>query len=175
MSTPRKFAGQLANVSAILIVVSDGERNDRAKNAAALLARLFEDLVIVGGDPSWGQYGRWIDRSGSHGFTAGIECAREERALIVVASRDSFWFPADLLLGLTAWPEHEFVGPSTDSEGSPSCALVQCEAALAVLRALGENEVSALSALEALHEKLDANVIEGDDLAALCGTQTSTS
>jgi hypothetical protein len=175
MSAPRKFNGQLANVSAIFIVASGCERYDQAKNTAALLARLFEDLVIVGGDPSWGQYGRLIECSDSHGFTAGLECAREERALIVVASGDSSWFPADLLLGLTAWPEHEFVAPSIDREGSPSCALVQCEAALVVLRAIGEKGVSALSSLEALRSKLDASVIEGDDLAALLGTRTSIS
>ncbi|MGK0486613.1 MAG: hypothetical protein ACJAYI_002127, partial [Myxococcota bacterium] len=41
--------------------------------------------------------------------------------------------------------------------------------------AIGEKGVSALSSLEALRSKLDASVIEGDDLAALLGTRTAIS
>ena len=158
--------GQLANVSVVLVVSAP---TPVARENARLLARLFEDVVIVSGETSLGEFGRVVDPASGGSVAAGLEAAREDRVLVVMSS-DAV--PAELVLGLTAWPEYECVAPVRDGRVEPGCALVQRKAAL---ESLDAQALSQAVPLDALMKRLEASAIEGQDLAALLGAKTALS
>jgi hypothetical protein len=175
--------GKIANVSASLIVpagAADKTPLARMMAISELLVRLFEDVVVVGDLPAVGhdsvlggakaQPNRTLKRepsrqSGLADLVLVLEAAREERMLVVAADND--FVTAGLLLGLTAWPEHECVAPRIDGAVSPLCALYQREVALPVARESLERGESELSCVL---NQLDCGLLEGDDLAALLTT-----
>ena len=69
-------AGQLANVSAALIAASTTSTSDATEEHARLLARLFEDLVVVGADVA-GLGRKVVSTTGEHGFEAALIAALE--------------------------------------------------------------------------------------------------
>lgn len=162
----RTPAGQLANVSAVLIVRTASSATEEVRDTACLLARLFEDVVIIGGDASLREWGRRVVSGEAHEIAAGLDAAREERVLVVMVGEDHGFTSAELLLGLTAWPEHECVAPCEGGRVNPSCALLQRNAALRVVR---EEALPEVAPLDALMGRLGAGAIEGDDRAALLG------
>ena len=177
--------GQLANVSAALIVpIGNHERIlvQRMTESALLLQRLFEDVVLIGDmgvesgeNETVGIVGRVLKRdhisqSKLADLALALEAAREERMLVLAA--DSDFGTAELLLGLTAWPEHECVAPRIGGALRPLCALYQRDVTLGALRESLEREESDLSAFL---NQLDCGVIEGDDLATLLVPPASVS
>ena len=177
--------GQLANVSAALIVpIGNHERIlvQRMTESALLLQRLFEDVVLIGDmgvesgeNETVGIVGRVLERdhisqSKLADLALALEAAREERMLVLAA--DSDFVTAELLLGLTAWPEHECVAPRIGGALRPLCALYQRDVTLGALRESLEREEPDLSAFL---NQLDCGVIEGDDLATLLAPPASVS
>lgn len=172
-------AGQLANVSAALIV--PGEERANAQGAVVaerskLLERLFEDVVlVVDGDLPFDVSGRVIERdpgerSELSDLVRALAAAREERVLVLTA--DLAGVTPDLLLGLTAWPEHPCVAPRMGGAIQPLCALYRREVALQVAR----KELEAgESSLTALLTELDCGILEENDLAALISETASLS
>lgn len=152
--------GRLANVSAALLVGGASARMGRDKarvellglaNAtriAELLEALFDDLLLVGGDPPAEAPGRRVaDRPGPRcalrGVTSALESAREERVLIVAT--DLPLVTPDLLLALVAWPETDAV-VTRDARGrQPLCGVYRRAPALAAARARLDAESLALS------------------------------
>lgn len=180
--------GRLANVSAALVLPTgccehEGTRIGRQGATSTLLRRLFEDVVIVAdagaaepgpaGDVTLAPPTRWLERDAASqsplaDLALALEAAREERQLVLAA--DSGFVTAELLLGLTAWPEHECVAPRIDGAVQPFCALYQREAALRALHAeLARDEPSLSSFLN----QLDCGVLEGDDLECLLPAKLS--
>lgn len=171
--------GRIANVSAALLVGGASRRmgTDKAQleidgePAAVLLARrlgtLFEDVLLVGGDPPAEAAGRRVadpegPRSALRGLVAALEAAASER--VVVLATDLPGVTPDLLLALVAAPEADAVVPRTDAGAEPLCALYRREPVLeeARRRLAGED-----LALHALLGALEVSWLEGADLAAL--------
>lgn len=171
--------GKLANVSAALLVGGASSRMGRDKSRlqvgglylatriAQLLEELFEEVLVVGGDPPEETPGHRVeDPEGPHcalrGLVAALEAAREERVLVVAT--DLPLVTPDLLLALTAWPEHDVVMPR-DADGThPLCAIYRKEPVLALAR---ERLAAGELRLGALVDGLECAYLEGSDLAAL--------
>ncbi len=163
--------GQLANVSAALIVPAGARASseialmvDRLK----LLERLFEDVVIIGEQVPFGTCGRVIERAHTTAqstlsdLASALEAAREQRVLVLRA--DLSRVTADLVLGLTAWPEHVCVVPRIDGALEPLCALYQKETALRAARREIEQEGASLARLL---DEFECGILDGSDLAVL--------
>ena len=105
--------------------------------AADLLARLFFETLLVGGEPEPQAPGRRVsDPSGPscalRGLVAALEAATSPRVLVVAT--DLPFLSQDLLLALTAWPESDIVVP-VDAEGThPLCAIYRRDICLPVAR-----------------------------------------
>jgi molybdopterin-guanine dinucleotide biosynthesis protein A len=171
--------GQLANVSAALIVPGGERANAQLALVAErskLLERLFEDVVfVVDADLPFDASGRVIERDPGEGsalsdLVCALAAAREERVLVLAA--DFAGVTPDLLLGLTAWPEHLCVAPRMGGAIQPLCALYRREAALHAARKGLEAGESSLTAFLA---QLDCGILEGNDLAALISKPASLS
>jgi len=138
-----------------------------ATHIARLLESLFEEVLLVGGEPPEGAPGSRVEdpagpRCALRGLVAALAAAREERVLVVAT--DLPLLTPDLLLALTAWPEHDVVMPR-DSEGvHPLCAIYRREPVLAAAR---ERLAAGELGLRALVDGLDCGLIEGPDLAAV--------
>jgi molybdopterin-guanine dinucleotide biosynthesis protein A len=138
-----------------------------ATRIARLLADLFEEVLLVGGEPPADAPGRRLPdpegpRCALRGLVAALAAAREERVLVVAT--DLPLLTPDLLLALTAWPEHDVVLPR-DSEGiHPLCAIYRREPVLAVAR---ENLAAGTLRLRAVLDRVDCDFLEGPDLEAL--------
>jgi molybdopterin-guanine dinucleotide biosynthesis protein A len=109
-----------------------------ATRAARLLAGLFEEMLVVGGDPPDETPGRRVpDPEGPscalRGLVAALEAARSPRVL--VTATDLPLLTADLLLALVAWPEADAVVPRTADAAHPLCALYARDAVLPLARA----------------------------------------
>jgi molybdopterin-guanine dinucleotide biosynthesis protein A len=162
--------GRLANVSAVLIV--PGAAHSKAQvglisERAQLLEKLFEDVVCVGTDLAFDVTGRVVApdpgrRSALGDLVAGLAVAREEQVLVLAA--DLARVTPDLLLALTAWPEHDLVVPRIGKAIQPLCGLYRREPALQAARVAIERGDSDLSSLLT---ELDCGILEGADLAAL--------
>lgn len=171
--------GRLANVSAALLLGGASERMgaDKAhveikgEPAAVVLARrlgeLFEEVLLVGGDPPSAAVGRRVadpegPRSALRGVVGALAAARSER--VVVLATDLPSVTPDLLLALVAAPEADAVVPRTEAGPEPLCALYRCERVLEeARRRLAGDDL----ALHALLGALEVQWLEGSDLAAL--------
>jgi len=171
--------GRLATISAALLTGGASSRMGRDKahleidgvplatRLSRLLAALFEDVLIVGGDPPATAWGRRVpDPEGPQcalrGVAAALAAASCERVLVVAT--DLPLLSADLLLALVAWPEAEAVVPRTASGPQPLCALYRRDPVLAVARSrLADGRLS----LRRLLDAIDTSTLEEADLAQL--------
>ncbi len=168
--------GRLANVAGAVLIGGASSRmgSDKAQRpfggvAAAtrtsqLLATLFDDVMLVGGDAPADAIGRRIDdvagpRCALRGIIAALGASRAERVLIV-ATDLPLLTPA-LLLALVAWPVADVVLPRRGAHIEPLCAVWSRE------RALGCAHTQLEAGRLALHElvaQLDAHYLEAADL-----------
>jgi molybdopterin-guanine dinucleotide biosynthesis protein A len=170
---------RIANVSAALLLGGASQRMGRDKallplgdgpaatRLARLLAELFEDVLLVGGEPPADAPGRRVaDEAGPRcalrGVASALAAAREERVLVLAT--DLMEMTPDLLLALSAFPEADAVVPRAGGFAQPLCAIYRRAPALAAARACLAREKLALMALL---DALDTRWLEGDDLAAL--------
>lgn len=143
-------ASLLGSVSGALLLGGESTRMGRDKahiewhgetlstRTARLLARLFEEILLVGGDPGSDAPGRYVaDPSGPRcalrGLVGALASATSPRVLVVAT--DLPYLSEDLLLALTAWPESGVVIPSDEDGAHPLCAIYQREICLPVARA----------------------------------------
>lgn len=109
-----------------------------ATRAARLLAALFEEVLLVGGEPRPEAPGRRVgDPPGPpcalRGLVAALAAAEAPRVLVVAAGEARL--TPDLALALVAWPEAEAVVPRSAEGAHPLCALYARHAVLPVARA----------------------------------------
>lgn len=170
---------RIANVSAALLLGGASTRMGRdkahlviagepaAERLAKLLAGLFEEVLLVGGDPPTSAPGRRVadaegPRCGLLGVATALAAAREERVLVLAT--DLMAITPDLLLGLTAFPEADAVVPRAGGFAQPLCALYRRAPALAAAQhCLARGKL----ALNAMLDGLAVSWLEGDDLASL--------
>lgn len=175
----KRRAGRLANVCGALVLGGPSSRMGRDKahlelggvtfstRLSMLLGEIFEDVVLVGGEPAPDAAGRRVpDRPGPQcalrGLVTALQAARAERVLVLAT--DLPLMTPDLILGLTAWPEHDAVVPRVDGRQHPLCAVYRREPVLGV----AEQRLEAGDlALGGLLEALDTSHLEGPDLAAV--------
>jgi len=171
--------GRLALVSAAVLLGGASRRMGRDKarieldgvalatRTARLLEALFEDVLLVGGDPPPEAPGRRVPdvegpRSALRGLVSALAAARTERVLVV--STDLPLLTADLVLGLVCHPEAEVVVPRSAKGSHPLCAVYAREA---VLPAARSRLASGDLALRDLVAGLDTAWLEGASLRAL--------
>jgi len=171
--------GRIANVSAALLVGGASRRMGRdestlmlagvpaATRASRLLADLFEEVVLVGGDPPEDALGRRVPdvdgpRCALRGVVSALEVASADRVLVVAT--DLPLLTPDLLLALVAFPEADAIVPRDVSGRHPLCALYRRVPALERARSLLREEHLAMSHLL---DALDTRYLEGPDLARL--------
>ena len=171
--------GRFGNVAAAVLVggrsTRMGEDKSRltfggtalATRIAGSLAGLFEDVMLVGGDPPPEAPGRRVpDGDGPpcalRGLVAALEAAKTER-LLVVATDLPFASPA-LWLALLAAPAAEAVVAAPASGPQPLCAVYRVTP---VLERARERLAANRLALRGLLDTLDVFALEADTLAAL--------
>jgi molybdopterin-guanine dinucleotide biosynthesis protein A len=138
-----------------------------AVHLASMLADLFEEVLLVGGDPPGGAPGRPVPdpegpRCALRGLVGALEAASQERILVVATDLLSLSPP--LLLALLAWPEADAVVPRTGAKAHPLCALYRREPVRTVARRrLAAGQLS----LAGLLEEILASYLEGPDLRAV--------
>jgi molybdopterin-guanine dinucleotide biosynthesis protein A len=136
-----------------------------ATRIALLLDGLFDDVLLVGGDPPGDAPGRRCpDGDGPacalRGLTTALAAASCERVLVVAT--DLPLVSADLLLALVAWPEADAVLPRDGDGLQPLCALYRREAVLPLARArLAAGDL----ALRGLIDAVEASALGPEDLA----------
>ncbi len=178
MSEPAE--GRFAEVSGALLLGGASRRMGRDKArlevggvpAALRLAReldaLFEDVLLVGGDPPAEAPGRRVadpedvPRCALRGLVAALGAARSPRVLVLAT--DLVALRPELLLALLAFPEADAVVPRAEPGGlQPLCAVYRREPVLAVARRrLAEGSL----ALRGLLDAVETRTLEGADLAA---------
>lgn len=169
-------ASLLGNVTGALLLGGASTRMGRDKahlewrgetfstRTAGLLASLFSETLLVGGEPQSVAPGRRVsDPPGPacalRGVVAALEAATSPRVLIVAT--DLPFLGEDLLLALTAWPESDIVVPTDDERAHPLCAIYRREVCLPVARAqLDSDRLS----LRSLLERVDADRVSLEDL-----------
>lgn len=141
--------GRIATVAGAVLVGGASSRMGRDKahvriagascatRVGRLLASLFEEVLLVGGDPPGDAPGRRVpDPAGPvcalRGLVAALEAARSPRVL--VAATDLPLLTPELLLALVAWPEAQAVVPRSRRGAQPLCALYARDAVLPVAR-----------------------------------------
>lgn len=138
-----------------------------ATRAASLAARLFEEVLLVGGDPPPDAPGRRVpDPEGPacalRGLVAALAAASAPRALVIAT--DMPLLTPDLLLALVAAPEADALVPRTPDGSHPLCALYRRDPVLAVARArLAQGAL----ALHGLLAAVETRHLEGPDLSAV--------
>ncbi|HEU4430064.1 MAG TPA: molybdenum cofactor guanylyltransferase [Myxococcota bacterium] len=170
---------RIANVSAALLLGGESTRMGRDKalleiggepaavRLAALLSSLFEDVMLVGGDPPERAHGRRVPdaegpRCALRGLATALASAREERVLVLAT--DLMAMTPDLLLALVAYPEADAVVPRAGGVAQPLCAIYRRVPALsAARRSLASGRLALMSVLD----QLALRWLEGDDLAAV--------
>jgi molybdopterin-guanine dinucleotide biosynthesis protein A len=170
---------RLATVTAALLTGGRGTRLGRDKARVELagvaaatrlarrLARWFDEVLLVGGDPPEDAPGRRVaDPPGEpcalRGILGALEAARAPRVLVLAT--DLPLVSDALLLALVAWPEADAVAPRAGEGRHALCALLARERALPVVRRrLAAGEL----ALHGLFAELRAAWLEGADLARL--------
>ena len=174
-----KDEGRIASVSAALLLGGASSRMGRDKarlpvqgvtaaaHLASMLADLFEEVLLVGGDPPGGAPGRPVPdpegpRCALRGLVGALEAASQERILVVATDLLSLSPP--LLLALLAWPEADAVVPRTGAKAHPLCALYRREPVRTVARRrLAAGQLS----LAGLLDEIRASYLEGPDLRAV--------
>ena len=134
---------------------------------ARLLDGLFEEVLLVGGDPPAAAPGRRVpDPPGTPCALRGVLGALGEarQPAVLVVATDLLLLHEELILALVAWPSAEVVLPRSGERPQPLCAIYQREAALRAAKAQWEKGELALTALLT---RLTSHYLEGDDLA-LC-------
>ena len=172
--------GRLETVSGAILLGGASSRMGRDKAAlevagvaavtrlARLLARIFGDVLLVGGRPPEDAPGRRIsDPAGPASpllvVVASLDAARAERVL--VAATDLVLLTPDLLLGLVAWPEADAVVPRPSDGPQPLCALYRRAPVLPIARArLASDDLSLRGLLGAIPE---VSFLEAGDLRQL--------
>ena len=171
--------GRLANVTAAVLVggVSEAFGRDKAgveladvplaTRAARLLSDLFEEVLLVGGEPPGDAPGRRIsDPDGPEcplrGLVGALEAAGEERVLVLAVHHPLV--TPDLLLALTAWPEAQIVAPRVEGRPQPLCAIYLRDEVLPHAR---KRLASDSPSLHGLVSDLECGWLEGADLTAL--------
>jgi len=136
-----------------------------ATRITSLLAALFGEVLIAGGDPPASAVGRRVADEGEpqcalRGLVTALATATRERVLVVAT--DLPLVTSDLLLALVAWPEADAVVPRTDGRLHPLCAVYRREPVLAAARArLAAGEL----ALRGLLQEIDTVTLEESDIA----------
>jgi molybdopterin-guanine dinucleotide biosynthesis protein A len=142
--------GLFGNVSGALLMGGDSKRMGRDKarlewqgeawstRTARMLARLFAETLLVGGEPEPDAPGQRVpDRDGPacalRGLVGALDAATSER--VVVVATDLPLLAEELLLALTAWPEDDIVVPSDDGGDHPLCAIYRRSVCLPIARA----------------------------------------
>jgi molybdopterin-guanine dinucleotide biosynthesis protein A len=157
---------RFATVSAAVLLGDGGAAPPAVAALAGRLARLFEDVMLVGGAPAAGLPGRHVpDVDGPacalRGVVSALAAARAERVLVVAADLPDL--ASELLLALVAWPEADLVWPRTRAGLQPVCGLYRREPVLEVARRqLAEGRL----ALHELAAKLACAELAVADLAA---------
>ena len=179
MSPGGPSEGRIATVSAAILTGGASTRmgSDKAHLAiggrpgatrlARLLEPLFEELLLVGGDPPPDAPGRRVpDPKGPvcalRGLVAALEAARAPRVLVVAT--DLPLLTPELVLALVAWPEAEAVVPRSEDGLHPLCALYARDAAA---RAAREQLAAGRLKLQELLDALQVSCLEPQDLAAI--------
>jgi molybdopterin-guanine dinucleotide biosynthesis protein A len=169
--------GRIAAIGAALLAGGASSRMGRDKarlelggvaNAtrlARLLEGLFEELLLVGGDPPADAPGRRVaDPEGPvcalRGLVAALEAAQAPRLLVVAT--DLPLLTPDLVLALVAWPEADAVVPRGASGVHPLCAIYRREALLPLAR---ERLAAGRLDLRGLLDAVATSYLEPDDLA----------
>jgi molybdopterin-guanine dinucleotide biosynthesis protein A len=138
-----------------------------ATRLATMLEDLFEEVLLVGGDPPPDAPGRRVPdpagpRCALRGLVGALEAASTDRTLVVATDLMSLSPP--LLLALLVWPAADAVVPRTDGKVHPLCALYRREPVLtAARRRLAAGEL----ALLALLREIRVSYLEGRDLRAV--------
>jgi len=170
--------GRVSNVSGAVLVGGASSRmgSDKAHceldgvafstRIAQLLEKLFVEVLLVGGDPPEDAPGRRVadaegPQSSLRGLVSALEGATADRVLVIAT--DMPLVSADLILSLTAWPEHDVVVPRSDGHDHPLCAIYRREPALEVAR---EQLASGALRLRGVLDRLDTVYLEADDLLA---------
>jgi len=169
-------ASLLGNVTGALVLGGASTRMGRDKahlewrgetfstRTAGLLASLFSETLLVGGEPQSVAPGRRVsDPAGPacalRGLVGALEAATSPRVLIVAT--DLPFLGEDLLLALTAWPESDIVVPTDAERAHPLCAIYRREVCLPVARAqLDSDQLS----LRSLLERVDTDRVSLEDL-----------
>lgn len=142
-------AGRIGNVAGAVLVGGGSSRMGRDKahlpvggvpgavRVARLLAALFSDVMLVGGDPPAAAPGRLVpDGPGPvaalRGLVAALAACREP--WLFVAATDLPLLTPDLVLAIVAWPAADAVVPCTERGPHPLCALYRVESVLPVAR-----------------------------------------
>jgi molybdopterin-guanine dinucleotide biosynthesis protein A len=169
---------RLATVSAALLTGGSSTRLGRDKTRVPLagvpgatrlarrLARLFEEVLLVGGDPPADTPGRRVpDPPGPacalRGVLGALAAARGDRVLVLAT--DLPLVNDALLLALVAWPEADAVVPRAPG-GHALCALLSRERVRPVVeRRLAAGQL----ALHGLFGELRTAWLEGEVLSRL--------
>jgi len=173
-AVPRE--GRLANVAGAVLLGGASERMGRDKaripvggvagatRAARLLDSLFEELLLVGGEPPREAPGRRVPdvdgpRCPLRGLVGALVAAEAPRVLVVAT--DLPLLRPELLLALVAYPEAPAVVPRTPDGAHPLCALWDRGAVLPRAR---EQLAAGRLSLAALLDAVGAAWLEGEDL-----------
>ncbi len=171
--------GRVANVSAALLLGGPSSRMGRDKarlcvngvpaatRLASMLGDLFEEVLLVGGDPPRDAPGRRVadpegPRCALRGLVGALETASSER--VVVVATDLMSLSPPILLALLAWPGADAVVPRSEAKVHPLCALYRRESVGRVARR--RLEIGEL-ALVGLLEEISVSYLEGADLDAV--------
>ena len=169
----------MASFSAALLTGGSGTRLGRDKSRVPLagvaaatrmarrLARIFDEVLLVGGDPPSDTPGRRVpDPPGPacalRGVVGALEAARGARVLVLAT--DLPLVNDALLLALVAWPDADAVVPRAGEGRHALCALLSRERVLPVAkRRLAAGDL----ALHGLFGEIRTAWLEGEVLARL--------
>jgi len=137
-----------------------------ATRIALLLDALFEEVLLVGGDPPADAPGRRVadldgPRCALRGVVGALAAARADRVLVVAT--DLPLLTPELLLALAAWPEADVVAPRAGARLEPLCAVYSRRALAAARARLAAGRL----ALHELIAELSLQTIEAADLRAV--------
>lgn len=185
-------AGRLANVAGALLLGGASSRMGRDKSqlsldgeslaarSARLLARCFEEVLLVGAPPAAAALCAPLGlrlaadppgpRCPLRGLVGALAAAQAPR--VVVIATDLPGLCDDLPLALSAWPDADAVVPRRGGRPEPLCALWRRDAVLPLARARLEAGAAGAAAgalsLRALIEALgNVRWLEEPELAAL--------